>query len=264
MKLAGTTALITGASGGIGQATARRLAREGVRLVLSGRRADVLADLAGELDARAITADLTRRDAVIELMKCCGPVDILVVSAGLSYPAAFADHHIDEMDDCLDVNLRAPMVLARLAAEQMIAGGRGHLVFMCSMTGKTPLARTTLDNATKHGLRGFAHAARADLAQHGIGVSVICPAFVSEAGMSARSPVPLPKWLRTRSPEQVADAVCRAIRANIAETDVAAFPVRLAGMMAGLSPAMWARVRRAVGADRHAQAVVDGIASRPL
>ncbi|MEU6719336.1 SDR family oxidoreductase [Nonomuraea sp. NPDC046802] len=266
MRLAGTTALITGASGGIGRAIARALAARRVRVLLAGRDAAALSAPAEEVGGRIITADLGERDGVIEMMKQAGPVDIVVANAGVFAPALVTHHPLDVIDTCLDVNLRAPMVMARLAAEEMIAAGRGHIVFMSSVSGAVPTPRTALYNATKYGLRGFAHAIRADLAPYGVGVSVICPSVIRDAGMITRSPVRPPAWVParvwSRSPEQVAQAVCRAVRHDIAEIMVAPWPVRFVAGLSGLSPALAVRLQRLVGADRIAHGLADGLVRR--
>ncbi|MEV4012208.1 SDR family NAD(P)-dependent oxidoreductase [Nonomuraea angiospora] len=253
MKLAGTTALVTGASGGIGQATARALARRGVRLVLTGRDARVLEALAAEVGGRAVPADLTGRKAIAKMMKQAGPVDILVANAGVIAPARMTDHDLDEIDHYLELNLRVPLVMARLAAERMVANGRGHLVFMSSIGGKMAHPHLAVYNATKHGLRGFGHAARMDLAPYGVGVSVICPGLVRDAGMLARTSLTVPPWM-TRSPLHVARAVCRAILTDAAEIDVAPLPVRVAAGLASVWPGAGARVQRFMGVEGYARA----------
>ncbi|MEU4579059.1 SDR family NAD(P)-dependent oxidoreductase [Nonomuraea sp. ATR24] len=264
MELSGTTALITGASGGLGQAIAHALARHGVRVILTGRDTAVLTALAGRLGGRAIAADLTDHDGLTALMRQAGPVDILVANAGVIAPAAITDHTTGDIDTYLALNLRAPIVMARTAAEHMIANGRGHIVLMSSLGGKISHARCALYNATKYGLRGFGHAARADLAPHGVGVSVICPGLIRNAGMLTRAPAPLPSWIAaigTRTPQQVARAVCRAIRTNAAEADVAPLLIRLVAHLGGLSPALGAHLQRLGRADSYADTVARSLAA---
>ncbi len=109
----------------------------------------------------------------------------------------------------------------------MLARRRGHLVFMGSLAGKAASPASSLYNATKFGLRGFALALREDLRDAGVGVSVIMPGFISDAGMFADSGVKLPPGVGTRTPEQVAAAVLRAVEQNRAEVTVAPLPIRL-------------------------------------
>ena len=132
MNLAGRTALVTGATGGIGQAIARGARAAGASVVLSGRRTDVLEPLAQELGAKAIAADLADRDEVLRLAAAAGDVDVLVANAGLSVPDRLTAYDVDEVEQALDVNLGAPILLdARAAAADDRARQRAsrlHLV----------------------------------------------------------------------------------------------------------------------------------------
>ncbi|MFI0406668.1 SDR family NAD(P)-dependent oxidoreductase [Actinomadura sp. 3N508] len=262
MRPTGKTALVTGATGGLGQVIAHTFTARGVRPVLTGRNSDTLTRLADELDCPAITADITADGDFAALMQQAGPIDILVANAGISGPVSLADATLEEIDAFVAVNLRAPMRMARIAAEQMARQGGGHIVFMSSLGGRIPLPRMSLYCSTKHGLRGFAHAIRADLASHGIGVSVICPTFVRDAGMVTRQPVPLPPWAPTCTAQQVADAVYRAIVTNTAEILVAPWYLRQITRLSGLSPAIPAGINRLTRLDRHAEAITDGLARR--
>jgi len=104
--------LLTGATGGLGNAIARALGGRGAKLILSGRRTDVLEPLAEEVGARAIAADLTDRAAVDRLATEAGDVDILVANAGIPADGAVLEYTADQIDRALDVNLRAPLILA--------------------------------------------------------------------------------------------------------------------------------------------------------
>jgi short-subunit dehydrogenase len=257
MKIAQMTALVTGATGGIGQAIARELAGRGASVVLTGRRADVLEPLAVELGGRAIIADLADRDAVPALMEESGPVDILVANAGLPASGLLTEYAIDAVDRVLDVNLRVPVVMARLAAGEMVSRRRGHLVFVSSVSGKMASGRASLYNATKFGLRGFSLALREDLRPHGVGVSAIYPGFIRDAGMFADANVALPRGIGTQTSGDVARAVSRAIERDLAEVDVAPLTIRLSAKVAGLAPGLAARIQRLGGADRFAQALAE-------
>ena len=114
----------------------------------------------------------------------------------------------------LDVNLRAPIVLAQGLLPRMIARHSGQLVFISSLSGKAATPNTSLYNASKFGLRGFAAALRADLHGSGVGVTTVFPGFISDAGMFADAEVELPTGVGTRTPEQVADAVVERDRAQ--------------------------------------------------
>ena len=147
----------------------------------------------------------------------------------------------------LEVNLRAPIALARAMAPGMVARGAGHLVFISSLSGKTSSPASSLYSATKFGLRGFALGAREDLREHGVGVSTIFPGFIRDAGMFAETGVRLRPGVGTRTPEQVAAAVLRAIDTDRAELDVAPFGLRAGAALGGLAPAAVAAVTRRLG-----------------
>jgi short-subunit dehydrogenase len=193
IALAGSTALLTGATGGIGQAIAAALAARGVRLILTGRRRDELKRVAGEIGATTIVCDLAVRADVDRLAAdaLAAEVDVLVANAGLPASGWLVDLTSAEIDRMLDVNLRAPIVLARALAPAMVARRRGHLVFVSSLSGKTASPASSLYAATKFGLRGFALGLREDLHPDGIGVSVVAPGFIRDAGMYAKTDVKL-------------------------------------------------------------------------
>lgn len=258
MKIAEASVLVTGATGGIGQAIARELALAGASVVLTGRRGDVLGPLAAEIGGRAVAADLADRDAVVRLLDEAGPVDIVVANAALPASGPLTDYDLDGIDRVLDVNLGAPIVMARLAADRMISRGCGHLVFVSSISGKAASVRASLYNATKFGMRGFALGLREDLRPHGVGVSTVSPGFIRDAGMFADAGVKLPPGLGTRTPRDVARAVIRAIERDRAEIDVAPPLVRLGGLLAAVAPEFAARVQRLAGADRIATAISEG------
>ncbi|MCP2317918.1 Short-chain dehydrogenase [Nocardia amikacinitolerans] len=257
MKIEGSRVLITGATGGIGHAIAHAFAERGAELVLTGRRVAVLAPLAEQTGARAVPADLADRDGVAALLAAAGPLDIVVANAAVPASGLLTDYSIEQIDRALDVNLRAPIVTARLLAEPLIAKGHGHLVFISSISGKIASPRVSLYNATKFGLRGFAQALRQDLAPHGVGVSTVFPGFVRDAGMFADAGVPAAPGTGTSSPAQVAAAVRRAVERNVGEIDVAPPQVRLGALLAGIAPGLSARVQRLAGADKIAATLAE-------
>src|ERR1700743_3481212 len=112
MQISGAKVLLTGASGGIGHAIARALSERGGELVLTGRRVEVLEPLAAELNARVIAAALAERSALERLLADAGEVDILVANAALPGVGALDSFTVEEIDRALDVNLRAPIMLA--------------------------------------------------------------------------------------------------------------------------------------------------------
>ncbi|HST54859.1 MAG TPA: SDR family NAD(P)-dependent oxidoreductase [Solirubrobacteraceae bacterium] len=262
MQISGSTVLLTGATGGIGHAIARSLHAKGAKLVLTGRRTDVLEPLAAELGARALAIDLSVAADVDRLVAESGEVDILVANAALPATGRLESITMAEIDRMLDVNLRAPIALAHALVPSMIERGSGQLVFMSSLSGKTATPRTALYNASKFGLRGFASALRADLHGSGIGVSTIFPGFIREAGMFADANVKLPTGIGTRSPEDVARAVEQAIEHNRGEIDVAPFTLRVSTMFAGIAPELAANMARRIGGDEVSRQLDEGHAGK--
>jgi len=259
IRLGESTALLTGATGGIGQAIARRLASRGARLMLSGRRGGVLDQLASELGAQAVTSDLSSRDAVTKLAQeaVTGGVEILIANAALPASGALEELTQEQIDRMLEVNLRAPIALARALMPSMIERRRGHLVFMSSLSGKTASPASSVYSATKFGLRGFALGLREDLGRHGVGVSTVFPGFVRDAGMFADTGIELPTGVGTRRPEDVAAAVLSAIERDRAEVDVAPLALRVGAAFGGLAPSLAARVSRRLGSHAIAETMAE-------
>jgi short-subunit dehydrogenase len=223
--LKGRTALVTGASSGIGPHIARHLHLEGVHLVLSARREDLLSELARELfGSRVVVADLGRREDVESLAAEAGEVGILVANAGIGSTGTVRRMDPATIDSMLEVNLRAPIMLSRLLLPGMVERGEGQVVLMASMAGQVTGAGAALYSATKSGLRAFGHALRDEVAGRGVGVSLISPYYVSEEGLFARAGGHAPGAV---SPSRVARAVVEAIRNDRGEVTVAPFPLRL-------------------------------------
>jgi short-subunit dehydrogenase len=262
MNLGGRTALVTGASGGLGQAIARGLVQRGASVVLSARQVDVLEALAAETGGRVIPCDLADRAAVERLAQETGPVDVLIANAGVSIAGRVERSSIEEIDRVLDVNLRAPIVLARLLCEGMAERGGGHVVFISSLNGKLGTPRTSLYAATKFGLRGFAQSLREDLRPRGVGVSTIFPGFIRDAGMHHDSGVKLPPYVGTKSPDDVARAVIRAIERDRGEIDVAPLGLRVGTAIGAMAPEVAATVQRKLGATKVTDQYEDAQARR--
>jgi uncharacterized protein len=258
MQISGSTILLTGATGGLGHAIARALDERGGKLILTGRRTDVLEPLAAELDARALAVDLSEAAEIDRLVQEAGEVDILVANAALPAAGRLETFTMPEIDRALDVNLRAPVALAHALVPAMIARGNGHLLFMSSLSGKSATPGTSIYNATKFGLRGFASALRADLRPNGVGVSAVFPGFIRDAGMFAEAGVELPSGVGTASPQDVARATVQAIERNRAEIDVAPLPLRAGAAFAGIAPELAARVARRLGSEGIARAMGAG------
>lgn len=258
--LNGRTALVTGASGGLGTHIARRLAREGMHVAVSGRREDALAALAEELRAlgvraAAVPADLGERASAEALPASAeaqlGPVDVLVNNAGVESIGAFTSYAPDELTAMVDVNLVAPLLLTHRLVGGMLERGRGHVVFIASLAGKVGPAYNEPYAATKAALIGLTQSLRAEYLHRPVGFSVVCPGFIAGDGMYARMAADghrSNRLMGQTSTERVAAAVVRAIRDDRAEIVESGAPVRPLLALAQLAPGLVERVAPRFGA----------------
>jgi short-subunit dehydrogenase len=260
VEVAGSRALVTGATGGLGAEIARTLHARGATVVLSGRQVDVLERLRAELGERAevLPADLGDRTALAGLVERAGRIDVLVANAGLSASGSLTSFEPGQIDRALDVNLRAPVQLARAFVPAMKERGFGHLVFISSLSGKVASPGTSLYSATKFGLRGFALALREDLDGSGVGVTTVFPGFIRDAGMFHDSGAKLPFYVGTKRPSHVARAVARGIEREKLEIDVAPLGLRVSARFAGVAPAMVGAVQRRFGGREISEKIAAG------
>jgi NADP-dependent 3-hydroxy acid dehydrogenase YdfG len=181
-------ALITGATSGIGMATARLFAAKGYRLILAGRRRDRLDRLAEELavhgDAiRTLCFDIRRKDAVENALQGLPPgwkeVDVLVNNAGLSQGLdPFHEADTNDWDTMIDTNVKGLLYVSNVVSKWMVGRKQGHIVNLGSIAGKETYARGNVYCATKHAVDSLNKAMRIDLLSHGIRVSAIHPGAV--------------------------------------------------------------------------------------
>lgn len=261
MNLSGRKALLTGATGGLGRAIAKAMAERGAQLALSARSREALEALATELPGSGHTvlpADLAEPDAAERLAAEAAGTEILVANAGLPGAGKLDEFSAEEVKRALRVNLEAPMLMARALYPAMVEAGAGQLVFVASLSGKAASPRSSVYNATKFGLRGFALALRADLAASGVGVSIVSPGFIREAGMFADAGAKPPPGMGTSTPEHVGAATVKAIERNKVEVTVAPFPQRAGAHLALVSPSLGVRAQSGSAGQRAAQAIADG------
>lgn len=250
-RLSNKTALLTGASRGIGVHIARRLADQGMNLALAARSAAGLEAVAAELEERGArtivvptdVGDPQALEALVEKTEAeLGGIALLVNNAGLEQGMSYVDVSTSQIDQIIDVNLRGPMLLTHRVLPGMIARGEGHICQIASVAGLIGTAYNETYSATKHGLVGFARGLRLTAQSEGwpVEISVVCPGFVSEAGMyadiKAASGVEAPAMLGTVPAEKVADEVLRAIVENDPEVIVNATPLRPMVMASSLMP----------------------------
>jgi short-subunit dehydrogenase len=270
MELEGKRILLTGATGGLGRAIAAELASQGSRLVLSARRESELRELADALPAgdgphdgphEVALSDLAAAGAAERLIAEAGDLDGLVANAAMHGTGRLERLGVEEVQAALRVNLEAPILMVQALVPSLIEKGAGQIVLIGSLNGKAATPRSSIYCATKFGLRGFALALREDLLPYGVGVSLVAPGFVRDAGMFHESGSKAP-GLGTTTPREVARGVARAIRGNRAEVEVASRRLRIATAVAHRRPELAARVQRRGGADKIAKKLSEGHARR--
>lgn len=251
----GPVAVITGASSGIGEATARLLSEKGYRVVLAARRLERLEALAQELrdaggEALAVETDVADLDDLQNLvqttLKEFGAIDVLFNNAGIGRIDWLERLDlVGDIDAQIQINLTATIQLARLVLPHMLARRSGQIINMSSVAGLLPVPTYSVYSASKFGLRGFTEALRRELKPSGIHVSGIYPggvntAFREKSGRAQRSRIRTPDFLRL-SAEDVAQAVWSLIR-RPRRALVMPWPMKLAAAINGLFPGLVERV----------------------
>jgi short-subunit dehydrogenase len=261
MNLSGRKALLTGATGGLGRAIATAMAERGAQLTLSARNREALEQMAAELPGeghRVLPSDLAEPDAAERLAVEAAGTEILVANAGLPGAGKLDEFSAEEVKRALRVNLEAPMLLARALYPAMLEAGSGHLVFVASLSGKAASPRSSVYNATKFGLRGFALGLRADLDPKGVGVSIVSPGFIREAGMFADAGAKPPPGMGTSTPQQVGAATVKAIERNKVEVTIAPLPQRAGAHLALVSPSLSVKVQSGSAGQKAAKDIASG------
>ncbi len=231
----GRVAMVTGASRGIGEATARRLSAEGHRVVLVARDRDALERVADTLPGPALVvpADVTDQrqveDAFAAAERTWRPVDVLVVNAGTATASALVDTTDEDWLRVLDLNLTAPFRCIRRALPAMLDRRWGRIVVVASVVSKRGESMVSAYSASKHGVLGLVRSAASEVARSGVTVNAVCPGYVdspmtdeSIAAISSRTGRTLEEAAqllarrqpigRLIHPDEVADAVSLLVR----------------------------------------------------
>jgi NADP-dependent 3-hydroxy acid dehydrogenase YdfG len=192
--LKGSVALVTGASSGIGEATARTLAARGAKVALVARRVEKLEKLASEIaghghTALAIEADITDQkqaiDAVRRTVGDFGRIDILVNNAGVMLLGPMADSPVEEWDRMIDINLKGLLYMTDAALPHLLEGagdserGVTDIVNISSVAGRVASAGAGVYNLTKHGVGAMSEALRQEVSRKGVRITIIEPGAVS-------------------------------------------------------------------------------------
>ena len=264
----GSTALVTGASRGIGTLIARAIAHEGGHVVLTGRSAAELRAVTSELaaagaDVSFVPADLTQPGAATNLAETIerqrGGVDLLVNNAGGDPLRGFHTMTIDENLRTLQLNLVAPVALSHAVLAGMLRRGRGHIVNISAMAGRVSFPHTEVYAAAKDGVIGFTRVLRSDYRPHGVSASVLILGAVRDAGQGQRmldeSGMKASRFMAPA--EAVARAVVTAVKKDRAELVIMPGPGRLLRAVMDYFPALGPAVNRAAGADTTMQKIIE-------
>ncbi|AUT62783.1 SDR family oxidoreductase [Paraburkholderia terrae] len=210
------TAMVTGASSGIGRAVTRRLVGEGLRVHAVDRDAEALRNLARECDVETIVIDLQDTSGLADLFKN-EEIDIVVNNAGtLPGTGTFGERPETDIDLLLDINLRAPLHISHMALQGMVERKRGHLFFLGSSAGRYPHPNCAGYSAAKAGISMFCDALRCDLLGSAVRVTEIAPGrvqthFYRTALGDATAKEKLYDGYRPIQPEHIAELIGRAM-----------------------------------------------------
>lgn len=255
------TALLTGASGAIGEAIAQRLAREGVVLALVARKRAPLEELARRLEesgARAIVipADIADLKGLAELVRDAraqlGGLDLLVNNAGLESFGHLHEQDVGEIEATVQVNLTGALALARHAIAHMVDSGGGVVVNICSTAGLLGTPWGVVYSATKAGLLAATASMRMEYAGTNVRACAICPGFVVGGGMHEEQRKLVgdaPLMVGTTTLDAVAEAVVATIRNDTAEVIVNNRPFRPLLPFARLFPSVGEKLVRGLVGD---------------
>lgn len=261
-ELRGTTAIVTGASRGIGVYIARALATEGANLSLAARSEGELETVRSEIAALGVKAiatrcDVTKADDRARLIERTetelGPVDLLINNAGIETAAHFDRAQPDELVQTLDVNLVAALLLTRAVLPGMLQRQRGHVVNIASGAGKVGVPFAVAYATSKHGLVGLTNSLRCEYLGGPVGFSVVCPGFVNDTGMYARWEelgAKAPKIVGRSSPDRVARVVVSCIQKNRGEVLVNRPPLRPLVVLFNVAPRVMPRLMKVFGYTR--------------
>ena len=218
MNLTDKIVVVTGASSGIGRATALEMARRGANVVLAARRTDRLEEVAAQCRATGVRAvavptDVTNPDDCRRLIEAAGEVDVLVNNAGFAVFGAITEMDPGELREMMDTNYFGAVHCTRAVLPRMLARGGGTIVNVASITGLMGFARMSGYCATKFALVGFTEAVRDEVIGSGVKVALVCPGTTDTEFFVRAEKGKMPgasRLMLAVQPERVARAVCDA------------------------------------------------------
>jgi len=253
-RLSSTVIAVTGASAGIGRATARALAADGAAVVVSARRAAKLDELVREIRAAggralAVPGDVTKPEdmqALVERgVEAFGRLDVMICNAGIGYYGPFADTPPDAMRRVVDVNLLGTLYAACAALEVFRRQGRGHIIAVSSIAGRRGIGGSALYSATKAGQIGLVEALRSEFAGTRIRASIVYPVSTVTELHDAFERVH-GRRVEGHGPRQSAEVVARAIVRCVRKPRAEVYPLARARWLAVLGVLLPAATDRLV------------------
>jgi short-subunit dehydrogenase len=223
VRLPDAVVVVTGASSGIGRATALAFARRGCHVVVAARREDLLNELAAEIgahgrQAEVVLCDVTDLEQVRRLAvrteEAFGRCDVLVNNAGIPGGGPFADLSMDQIERIVRVNYLGLLYCTKAFLPMMLAAGRGHVVNVASLAGRFAVPGSSVYSSTKHAVVAFSEALHFELAPRGILVTAVNPGLVATEGFPHRDAIE--RGRRVMQPDAVARTIVRVVMRGIA------------------------------------------------
>jgi short-subunit dehydrogenase len=254
------SALVTGASSGIGRLLALRLAREGARLALVARQEDALHSLAGEIadaggEAVVLPCDVADREQALETVlraqEALGPIDLLVNNAGYGHHRLFLEWDLEDMERMMRVNYLGTLYFTKALIGPMVDRGRGWVVFISSVAGKIAPPDETAYVASKFAMVGLASSLSVEVEDAGVHVLNVCPGAIRTPFFDEEALARLPPVARKQmaEPEGLVEAIMKALAKGKHEITYPGW-IRFAYPVQALLPGLfrWGMKKNTIGA----------------
>lgn len=216
------TVLITGATSGIGKLIAERCVQKGYIVYATGRNENALHSLS-KIGCHTIQADLNHIEQLKQVCDELPNMDVAILNAGVGYFQNIYDLEDEQIDDMVNINVHAPILLTKYIAKKMIEKKEGHIIIISSQAGKVPVKKTSVYASTKHAMTGFINGIRMELKQYNIKVTGIYPGpidtpFLDKADFTGNYRDNMKRFML--KPEFVAEKVVKTIEKPVRELNL--------------------------------------------
>jgi short-subunit dehydrogenase len=268
--IGGRVAVVTGASRGLGRAIAETLFDHGMKVVVAARSGEELESFLSRLDRSgtrtlAVAGDVTAaadRERLVEAARQkFGNIDVLVNNAGTDHPEFFAGADFARVEEMVGLNLVALMAMTQAVLPEMLRQRSGQVVNIASVAGLAPVPYGAVYAATKAAVINFSQSLRYEVADQGVGVSVVCPYYVRDAGLYHVNSEGDGE-VATVSPDDVGDAVVSAITGNRPRVIASPLTVKLTPFLTAVSPGLTNFAARTTGAGKVMEKMADNLRRR--